>query len=67
MIGNIPLQETMGTINLKIAQLQRHLRVLEQQQFLSSPYPDYKAKLGQKIMLVQTQLDQLLQSRIVEQ
>jgi hypothetical protein len=59
-------QETTGTVNLKIAQLERRLKLLEQQQALSSPYPDYKARLIQKKLQVQLQVQQLIQFRAVE-
>jgi len=63
VLGEFIIHENMGLLNLKIAQLERHLRILEQQQILSSPYPDYRAKLAQKTSQVQSQLDQLLQHR----
>ncbi len=59
-------QETVGTVDLKIAQLERRLKLLEQQQALSSPYPDYKAKLIQKKLHIQLQVQQLLQFRAVK-
>ncbi len=58
-------QETVGTINLKIAQLEHRLKLLEQQQALSSSYPGYKAKLIQKKLYVQLQVQQLLQFQAV--
>ncbi len=58
-------QETVGTVDLKIAQLERRLKLLEQQQALSSSYPDYKAKLIQKKLHVQLQVQQLLQFQAV--
>lgn len=65
MVGDITNYENMGALNLKIAQLERHLRILEQQQLLSSSYPDYRAKLAQRISQLQLQLDQLHQHRSV--
>ena len=35
------MQETVGTLNLKIARLEQHIRVLHQQQSLGSSYPDF--------------------------
>lgn len=67
MIRNSFTQEPVGILNLKIAQLERHLKLLEQQQMMSGPYPDYKAKLIQKKMWVQTQLEQLLRYQLAEQ
>lgn len=63
LVEDFAIHENMGTLNLKIAQLQRHLRILEQQQMLSSSYPDYSVKLTQKMSQLQSQLDQLLQHR----
>jgi hypothetical protein len=57
------MQETIGTLNLKIARLEQHLKVLKQQQFLSHTYPDYKANLVRKAQELQTQLKQLVKSR----
>lgn len=66
MLGDITIHENMGALNLKIAQLERHLRILEQQQLLSSSYPDYRAKLAQRMTQLQLQLDQLHQHRSAE-
>ena len=53
--------ETIGTVTLKIDRLKQRLRVLEQQQYLSWPYPQHKEKLIQESSKVQTQLYLLLQ------
>jgi hypothetical protein len=65
MVGNESIRETVGTINLKIAQLERHLNRLEQDQALSSGYPYHKARLMQKKLKAELQLQQLLQSRTI--
>ena len=55
--------ETTGTLNLKIAQLERRLRLLKQRQLLSGVYPAHRAKLSEEDAQVQRQLEQLLQRR----
>jgi hypothetical protein len=57
------MQETVGTLNLKIAQLEQRLQVLKQQQFMSQTYPDFTATLSRKKLELQTQLGQLLKAR----
>ena len=41
------MPETVGLLDLKIAQLERRLKLLKQQQSLSQPYPLHQAKLRQ--------------------
>lgn len=65
MVGNESIRETVGTINLKIARLERYLNQLEQQQALSSGYPNHKARLMQKKLYAELQLQQLFQSRTI--
>ncbi len=55
--------ETVGTLNLKIAQLERRLQLLQQQQRLSQVYPGHHAKLVQEDNQVRRQLQQLRQRR----
>ena len=55
--------ETTGTLNLKIAQLEQRLKLLRQQQSLSSVYPAHRAKLLAEDARVERQLQQLLQRR----
>jgi coproporphyrinogen III oxidase-like Fe-S oxidoreductase len=55
--------ETVGTLNLKIAQLERRLQLLQQQQRLSQVYPGHHAKLVQEDDQVRRQLQQLRQRR----
>jgi hypothetical protein len=62
-IGGIPMPETLGTLNLKIARLEQHLAVLKQQQRLSSAYPDHKAQLSREYFRLEVRLRQLLQRR----
>ena len=51
--------ETIGTLNLKITRLERHLQLLNHQQVLSHPYPDHKVRLAQRACQVQYQLERL--------
>ena len=55
--------ETTGTLDLKIAQLEQRLKLLRQQQSLSSLYPAHRAKLLAEDARVQQQLQQLWQRR----
>ena len=57
------MSETLGTLNLKIARLEQHLNVLEQQRALSSPYPAHKAKLTVEYLRLRQRLHQLNQYR----
>jgi len=58
--GNIML-ETSGTLNLKIAQLERQLGTVKQRLVLSTSYPDLKAQLIQVKAQTEWQLQQLQQ------
>ncbi len=55
--------ETVGTLNLKIARLNYRLRVLQQDQAMSCPYPAYQANLIQEYLQLQLQLHQLIHYR----
>jgi hypothetical protein len=57
------MHETSGTLSLKIARLQQYLAILQQQQRLSTAYPEYQSNLIQKKMLVEHQLEQLMRNR----
>ena len=57
------MQETVGTLNLKIARLEGYLKVLQQQLNLSDNYPTFKARLAQKDSQLRLQLRQLIQDR----
>lgn len=57
------VQETVGTLNLKIARLNYRLRVLQQDQAMSCPYPAYQANLIQEYLQLQLQLHQLIHYR----
>lgn len=59
------MEETIGTLSLKIARIEHRLRVLKQQQVLSSAYPDHQAKLMIEVLTMQTQLNDM--TRIREQ
>ncbi len=55
-------QASAGELQLKIAQLERRLKILEQQQVLSRPYPELRAKLVEQSLQVRLQLEQLRQN-----
>ena len=55
--------ETMGMLDLKVAQLEYRLKLLKQQQFLSRAYPLHQAKLIEEDCRVQQQLYQLMLRR----
>lgn len=57
------MPETIGTLNLKIARLESRLKLLEQQQVLSSAYPNHQINLIREISTVRFQLHQLIQYR----
>ena len=59
----IEMVETTGTLDLKIAQLERRLSVLKQQQVLSLAYPAHRARLVHEDCQLQRQLEQLTQRR----
>lgn len=61
--GNIPIQDTSGTLELNIARLERHIKLIEQQLVMSTAYPNHKTKLAEKKLQIQYQLQQLLQYR----
>ena len=46
-----------GELQLKIAQLERPLIILEQQQVLSRPYPGLRAKLVEQLLQVRLRQD----------
>lgn len=54
-----------GVLNLNIARLENHLKVLAQQKELSKAYPDYTARLVERELQVQHQLQLLVQHRNV--
>jgi hypothetical protein len=57
------MRETEGTLNLKIAHVKHCLKVLEQRQALSSPYPAYQAYLAEEYFELQKRLTQLTRRR----
>ena len=57
------MSETSGMLDLKIARLEQYLKILKQQQRLSSTYPAHEAQLTLEYLRLQTVLDQLLQRR----
>lgn len=62
-IGEIPMPETLGTLNLKIARLEQYVAVLRQQQQMSSTYPAHEAQLTLELLRMQLLLHQLVQRR----
>lgn len=59
----IPMNETLGTVNLKIARLERQLWTLHQRQLLSRPYPHHRADLLQEYRRTEATLCDLLKLR----
>ena len=57
------MQETIGTLDLKIARLEHILKVLRQQQALSIAYPQHRAYLIDQDRQIQFQLQGLRQYR----
>ncbi len=57
------MQETIGTLALKIARLQHQLRVLQIQQQLGRGYPGVQADLIRRQLMVEHQLGQLMHSQ----
>ncbi len=55
--------ETLGTLNLKIAQLEQRLVVLRQQERMSSTYPARKAELVREYLRLQSELGRLTERR----
>jgi hypothetical protein len=58
-----PMAETIGTVDLKIARLERQMQVIEQQLALARMYPNRSQQLILKGSIIQSQLDQLLKRR----
>jgi hypothetical protein len=63
LTGEIPVPETIGTLNLKIARLEQRLQVLKLQQRLSSPYPAHKADLMREYSQLEVVLHELVRRR----
>ena len=57
------MSETIGTLNIKIERLQKHLTELKQKQFLSHSYPRLKARLVDKGIEMRLELYQLMKQR----
>lgn len=57
------MQETVGTIDLKIARLEQNLKLLKQRHAMSNMYPAYRANLARQGLKVRRQLRQLIQYR----
>lgn len=57
------MQETVGTLDLKIARLERYLNVLKQQQAMSRMYPGHQAHLVREDAQMRAQLRQLIRCR----
>lgn len=65
-MDGLKVPETVGMLDLKIARLKHRLRVLEQDQAMSRPYPIYQARLAQENLQLQLQLRQLIQCRYLD-
>jgi hypothetical protein len=61
------MQETVGTLNLKIAQLEQKLQLLQKQRLLSRPYPTHLAHLILQDFQTRSQLHRLLEYRARKQ
>jgi hypothetical protein len=59
----ISMSETLGTLNLKIARLEQQLWVLQQRQFLSTPYPNHRDNLIKESWRVEAALGELVKYR----
>ena len=57
------MQETVGTLTLKITRLQQQLQVLQRQQHLGKAYPEIEAKLAHRQLMVEHQLRELMQNK----
>ncbi len=57
------MNETVGTLNLKIAKLEQQIQILKQRLNLSSVYPEHRASLSRQREQVELFLDQLIQYR----
>jgi hypothetical protein len=57
------MEETVGTLNLKIARLEQKLQLLQKQRLLSRPYPDHLARLAFQDFQTRSQLQNLLEHR----
>lgn len=55
--------ETCGTLQLKIARIERQLELFKEQLSLSIPYPDHTEKLKQGVVLMQAQLGALIRQQ----
>ncbi len=53
------MQETVGTLTLKMTQLQQRLQVLQQQYAMSEMYPQHQALLALEKLRVQGEIEQL--------
>lgn len=60
---NTLIDDAPGTLDLNIARLERHIKILEQQLIMSAAYPYHKNKLAEEKSQIQSQLRQLLQHR----
>ena len=61
MTGNRLTPITQGQLELQVARLQQLLKLVEKQQLLSKPYPQHKARLIERHLEIQRQLQQLRQ------
>lgn len=57
------MEETVGTVSLKIARLENELRLLREKLHLSRAYPDFQAKLALQEATARLQLSRMLEVR----
>lgn len=57
------MNETVGVLNLRIAQLERYLSVVKNKQSMSIPYPEHYKRLLRVNFELQQQLKQLIANR----
>ncbi|MCB0168207.1 MAG: hypothetical protein KDI79_28525 [Anaerolineae bacterium] len=62
-IAKQTVEETVGTVSLKIARLENELKLLSVKQHLSSSYPDYQAKLALQEASARLQLSLMMEVR----
>lgn len=61
--GVATMGETVGSLNLKIARLERRLADLQQRERLSRPYPTHRAYIISEYLRLQGTLSQLVRYR----
>lgn len=57
------MNETVGVLNLRIAQLERYLSIVKNKQSLSTPYPEHYQHLLKVNSELEQKLNQLIANR----